>query len=242
MYEGLRTNFHVHLLPYAEQDRSFEELDFEPGGAYGYLWANGNNIPITRLPLPYLLCPSDGLGGAFLDNTGQVGGQQWARNNYFGVFNGLQIGDLRTSDSSKFAFFDANRATSVRDITDGTSSTLAMAEGLTGPEGDARGIVWSDQPAGALVFTDLAPNSRLPDRCFPNPVWCHGSSQNDPHRPWIAGDGNVTDTCAARSMHPGGVQVLLADGATRFINEAIDLETWRELATISGGETIGGEY
>ena len=50
MYEGLRANFHVYLLPYLEQDRSFEELDFEPGGAYGYLWANGNNTQITRLP------------------------------------------------------------------------------------------------------------------------------------------------------------------------------------------------
>ena len=196
----------------------------------------------ARLPLPYLLCPSDGLGGTFLNNTGQVGGQQWARNNYFGVFNGFQIGDLRTSDTSKLAFFDANRATSVRDITDGTSSTLAMAEGLTGPEGDSRGIVWSDQPAGAIVFTELTPNSKLPDRCFPNPIWCHGAPQTDPHRPWIEGDGNVTDTCASRSMHPGGVEVLFADGSVRFIDDSIEVDTWRALATIAGGETIGDEY
>ena len=118
---------------------------------------------------------------------------------------------------------------------------MAMTEGLTGPEGDARGFAWSDQPCGAQVYTELAPNSPLPDRCFPNPVWCHGAPQNDRHRPWTTGDGYTTDTCAARSVHPGGVQVLLADGSVRFVSETIDLTTWRALATIAGGEPIG-EY
>ena len=237
MYEGHRTNFHVHLFPYVEQKNVYDRLDWSVGSA---LWAFGHNIGVTDTVLPYLLCPSDGTGGTTLKTTGagQPVAQEWARNNYFGVFNGMQIGDLRTSDRSKRAFFDAVRTTRVADIRDGTSNTMAMAEGLTGPEGDARGFAWSDQPCGAQVYTELAPNSPLPDRCFPNPVWCNGSPNNDRYRPWVEGDGYTTDTCAARSMHPGGVQVLLADGAVRFVGETIDLKTWRALATIGGSEVL----
>ncbi len=42
---------------------------------------------------------------------------------------------------------------------------------------------------------------------------------------------------AARSNHPGGVNVLLADGSLHFISDAIDAEPWKALATIAGGET-----
>jgi hypothetical protein len=43
---------------------------------------------------------------------------------------------------------------------------------------------------------------------------------------------------AARSMHVGGVQLLLSDGSVRFISENIDLNVWRALATRNGGEVV----
>jgi len=42
---------------------------------------------------------------------------------------------------------------------------------------------------------------------------------------------------AARSNHPGGVNVAYADGSTRFVHDAIDLVTWQALATRAGRET-----
>ena len=44
---------------------------------------------------------------------------------------------------------------------------------------------------------------------------------------------------AARSMHVGGVQILLCDGSARFISDNIDTATWRALGTRDGGEVIG---
>ncbi len=41
---------------------------------------------------------------------------------------------------------------------------------------------------------------------------------------------------AARSRHPGGVNLLLADGSVRFINEAIDVRPWLSLSTREGDE------
>jgi len=44
---------------------------------------------------------------------------------------------------------------------------------------------------------------------------------------------------AARSRHPGGVNISLADGSTRFITETVDMAIWRGLATPNGREVLG---
>jgi hypothetical protein len=68
-----------------------------------------------------------------------------------------------------------------------------------------------------------APNSRSPD--------CVMSR---------AGIGiTTTGAHTARSHHSGGVHTALADGAVRFISDAIDLDLWRSLGTEDGGEIVG---
>lgn len=44
---------------------------------------------------------------------------------------------------------------------------------------------------------------------------------------------------AARSNHPGVVNVLYADGSVRTIPDSVDKDIWRALATIAGGEAKG---
>jgi prepilin-type processing-associated H-X9-DG protein len=40
------------------------------------------------------------------------------------------------------------------------------------------------------------------------------------------------------SMHPGGVNVLLCDGAVRFVGDGVDLGIWRAIGTRNGQEVI----
>jgi len=47
---------------------------------------------------------------------------------------------------------------------------------------------------------------------------------------------------AARSKHTGGVNVVMADGAVRFVSNGISLATWRALATRAGRETVSDDY
>jgi prepilin-type N-terminal cleavage/methylation domain-containing protein/prepilin-type processing-associated H-X9-DG protein len=57
------------------------------------------------------------------------------------------------------------------------------------------------------------------------------------------GDGGAAYLAAhiaARSYHNGGVNVCFADGSVRFIQDGIDLTTWRALGTRSGGESSTG--
>ena len=44
---------------------------------------------------------------------------------------------------------------------------------------------------------------------------------------------------SARSMHTGGVNVMLADGSVRFASDSIDLNVWRSVGTRDTGEAIG---
>ena len=163
--------------------------------------------------------PSEGSGGT---------PSKWARTNYFGVYNGLQLSDLSVSSPppSKWAFFDANRVTHAADIHDGLSNTMCITEGLTGVGNDYRGVLWSDQECGAFVFTELGPNSPLDDRCYPWPdpanpgmsIWC--PNYPDLNLPATSGDGSTTDparpaagtraasTCSWRTARSGSSMTL----------------------------------
>ena len=75
--------------------------------------------------------------------------------------------------------------------------------------------------------------------------WTHGREYWTAYHHYHNPNSNVPDmgTCgngifAARSHHNGGVNTLLCDGSVRFVNDSIDLTTWRALGTKGGGETI----
>ena len=45
----------------------------------------------------------------------------------------------------------------------------------------------------------------------------------------------------AQSNHPGGVNVLFADGSVRFIKDSINPQTWMALGTRANGEVISSD-
>lgn len=46
---------------------------------------------------------------------------------------------------------------------------------------------------------------------------------------------------AARSRHPGGVNVVSVDGSVRFVKDSVNIEAWRALGTMAGGEVISSD-
>ncbi|HEY3392470.1 MAG TPA: H-X9-DG-CTERM domain-containing protein, partial [Lacipirellulaceae bacterium] len=57
----------------------------------------------------------------------------------------------------------------------------------------------------------------------------------DPKMPAVAGPGNAQRT-AARSRHPGGVNVSFCDGSVTFVSDDIVLFAWMAQGTMNGEE------
>jgi prepilin-type processing-associated H-X9-DG protein len=53
--------------------------------------------------------------------------------------------------------------------------------------------------------------------------------------------GPVYGAITSDSYHPGGVNILLADGSVRFIKDSVNGLTWRAFSTVAGGEVISAD-
>ena len=252
-----RIPLHIHLLPYLEQGNIYDRVVFHANSWY---FIDPVNRDLIKVPIPVAYCPSDGMGGVTKTTGYGDSGYENALSNYGGIYGRLQR-DVLAGNSSILAVgviietarkrawpFRMNIPTKIRDIKDGTSNSMAMSEVLTGTPADVRGMMWISNAAHVCVFTELGPNSRAPDVLFKaGGVLCDETNPDNTvqaglNLQCIEGDTdliNSTNTAAARSRHPGGVQSVLFDGAVRFISENIDIRTWRYLGNMMDGQTLG---
>ncbi len=113
-------------------------------------------------------------------------------------------------------FGDGPVCSSIRDITDGTSSTIMMGE-QRGELNQWNGVFSTSQ----LLVTAMKINS-------PNMLRMNPSSGPD----YLNNDG-------AASFHVGGAHFLMADGSARFISENIDFQTYNNLGNKADGAVVG---
>ncbi len=101
-----------------------------------------------------------------------------------------------------------------------TNSTSSLWGGLAAVSPDSKGSQWF---LGSETFAR--------DNHFKPP--------NGPSR----GYGNFTGGGAftASSRHPGGVNVLFADGSTRFVKSTVNVQAWWALGTRAAGEVVGAD-
>ena len=234
-YDAPRTGWNYPLFPYIEQQNLYNMFPQSAASQQWYPWwsaeATNPNGP-TRVSLKVWLCPSD---SGVLFNS-----QQWgvfSLGNYQAFFGGLNLGGARVAATNVRGAMGINWGANFLEITDGTSNTMVLGEYLRsrGASNDQRGMPWGDQPAYGSIYTQLSPNSASPDFIYVG--WC----DNKPtvNLPCINGDSGPNNTAASRSQHTGGVNVVMGDGAVRFMSQNVDLLTvWRPLVTIAGGEVI----
>ena len=236
-------NVFFHILPYIERSDIWDRFDLTNPGNY-----SPPNLEPRQYPISAYQCPSDVASGWQIQTTPvyglfSLGNCAYAcsvdgfRNNNGGYPN-LSF-DSPTGRKPVF-YFDSK--TSFGDMFDGSSTTIVLSEMIVGvqkdsPRADAdvdiRGL-WSDS-FGCSFSGLLSPNTQLGDQCQSNCKDNPGDgTPAEPYRARWWGDW----ANAARSRHPGGVNVVMGDGSTRFIQEFIDLTLWQNLISIDGDEVV----
>jgi prepilin-type N-terminal cleavage/methylation domain-containing protein/prepilin-type processing-associated H-X9-DG protein len=89
-----------------------------------------------------------------------------------------------------------------------------------------RGDAWATGGLAMTLFNTVAtPNAY-------NDTWAYCGNP---------GSGTMATFSNADSYHPGGVNVLMADGSVRFVKDTANQQVWWGLGTIAGGEVISSD-
>ncbi len=242
----------VYALPQIEQTALFNAWNCcginSPGVPRGYdldlRYFGAANVTVTSTRLYAYLCPSDStnapISAAINGVTYACTSQNYAAN--FGnttvwqaEYQGIRFGGAPFVDiGSPLGDYDqpARATVGFCAIVDGLSHTLLLSEVVVGQGQDLRGFSWWGD--AATFETYATPNSSFPDVLF-SPIYCINQV---PNPPCTVATTALPEMYAARSRHPGGVNVSLADGSVRFTKNSIDVRVWRAMSTVAGCEIV----
>lgn len=242
----------AQLLPFHEQANLHSLIDFQQPAQLGLPWMPRMNPaiqPVASRPLNVLMCPSESGDPFYVDSNGD----SWAGGNY--LLNGGSGGGTEYCSSGNDGLFWRGSRVKFRDITDGTSNTVFMAESLFGnreadtttlqdarrqmkrvsggppcvPTGDAMLVMpatrYEGRRAGAWILSTGYH------------ALVHAYFTPNAKLPDMVHHGEVVS--GPRSMHIGGAQVSLCDGSVRFVSDNVDLAVFRNTFARNDGNVLG---
>ncbi len=242
------------LLPFHEQSNVHTLYDFSLRNL------DPANRPATSAQVPVFTCPSDDAEGR--KALFRMGAEtELARSNLVVCFGSDTY--LRDSAGKNIAFdpdrtgvdletdgaFRLDGSRRLAEFRDGTSSTAVASEVLAGRDDlidpaagdtayDVRGL-WMMQMSGASNYTHRnGPNAPVGDAGFAS--WGLKFCVSRPEAPCdfsVGGDWGAFHA-AARSYHPGGVNVVFGDGHVAFVGDVIDLLVWQCLGAMNDGNPV----
>jgi prepilin-type N-terminal cleavage/methylation domain-containing protein/prepilin-type processing-associated H-X9-DG protein len=248
-----RPSIQALILPYVEQANKYNQFDFQ----YDVNGAAQNGLARTQ-DVPIYICPSEASLGFVDFGQGHVGRCSYSGNmgQTADCFEkSAALGGVFTVDFVNTQIAQKNIAKSYRiaDILDGASNTalfseIKLGQYQTGAAGNSTRVDPWDVSLTGSNFSGAAGVNRpaLCDTSFscvryagleyhrgafpPTGMYCHAVPPN--FTGWDCMDGSIQRSfIAARSYHPGGVNLCLADGSVRFIFDNIDIATWRLLGS-----------
>jgi prepilin-type processing-associated H-X9-DG protein/prepilin-type N-terminal cleavage/methylation domain-containing protein len=127
---------------------------------------------------------------------------------------------LATSNyASNFLAFGLTGARFPASFADGTSNTIIFSEKLRLCNGSPNAWAYGADTDWAPIF---ARASYAKFQVLPKPEQCNPALPQSPHA--------------------GGINVGMADGSVRFVNESISPLTWYSACTPNGGEVLGSDW
>ena len=241
---GFPTNWRGQLLPYLDQAAIYNLADpFRPGTG-GYTAMRGLLVSVYK-------CPSSPWDAFALDPGGETNNNnsRLMLIDYVGVMGAYPdpatpsraskcTPSTATTSYGKYCnngILTYNESFSMRDITDGSSNTLLVAEqsGAVGGA-DVRSNYyggWSGNSitGNATTLTDGAWGSGTTTVRYK----INSNSQSSGAQ-YTYGANTIIN-----SFHVGGVHGLLADGSVRFVSENIDFLLFQKVSVKDDGATLG---
>ena len=215
------------LLPHLEQSALYHQINFSVG------IESALNIAPRVQTLPTFLCPSDTAPdrwqaaqrdpstGVFQSNICEV-----ASANYVGVFGTFEPG------VGGDGIFFRNRVVGMKDITDGSSSTLMVGE-RSFRLGEA---TWTGAVTGAVIVPEGSDGVGTgPPEFASSMVLGHTGDGYSPGNP-------RSHVNQFYSLHTGGVHFLFGDGHVSFLSNSLDYGVYQALTTRAGGEPVSDAY
>jgi len=243
----------TRLLPYLDQQPLFASINFSVetfpnnnASAFPY----PQNQTAFAVNLAIYLCPSDAA-------TAPTPYGCSYRGNY-GV--GPSVSTTQETYDSGNGFYTFPGVLGPRSFPDGLSHTVAYSERLRGT-GDGGGLAPARDFGNVLVMAycttrdadyalaccQLAATRGFPAYREAGFTWFYGDFECAAYNHAQEPNGRIPDAitrsgrvgiATARSLHPGGVDGLMADGSVRFFKESIARKVWRGLGTRNGGELV----
>ena len=224
MSTGNELSWHVMVLPMIDRQNVYQQFDFNLRNYGSYLPQALNRIDIY-------LCP--GSGNEHSNRTGDfVNGVPTWTTHYYGVMGPTGL----KADGSQYNEFtgapghgdfgiqgmlhrDSRKA--LRDVTDGASNTLFVAEmSFDRDTGGRENISYRAWVRGSHTNTIGGCKN------VENPINAVGYQQ-----------ANFNDISFG-SNHEGGAHFMYGDGAVRFISESVDSYVYKALASRNGAEVV----
>jgi prepilin-type N-terminal cleavage/methylation domain-containing protein/prepilin-type processing-associated H-X9-DG protein len=222
----------VALLPYIDQTNSFNLYHYDKN------WNDPTNYAAVQTPLAVFICPSTPTGKR-VDTT--IAAQPAAGDyhavhalKYFVAIDcfGYPNVNANTPDDARIVGgMVRDQITPFTRITDGTSNTILVAE-----------------DAGRPTFYNSLLQPCDPNLCGgpeqggwadPNGAFSLDGANSDGTVPGTQCSMNCSNNSEVYSFHPGGANVVFADGSVHFLNSNMDLCVLAALITRAGSESIG---
>jgi len=265
---GWGMSWYMRILPQIDQAPAYNKLNFsgqQPGWAWAGDPAGGNNGAVMNgLKLPWCVCPSSNL----MDMR-DAGGYIIEHPHYYGIMGatdgngfvnpanrvslcctccGGQAGTGLVTSGGMLCQWEPRK---IGDATDGSSNTMMVGESsapilefLNGPRThDVQGVHGINMGSPIPIRIEDAPASAGGN--FERPFNLT-TVRYPPNAPAVFNDTNwpgIEDNYGSNkplnSLHSGGIHGLLADGSVRFINDSINMFTFRCLCTRDDNQAMG---